>query len=76
MLRAVETKAGWYCMPWHARTGVEPEHGGRCCYCDRDIAVPDRLKGWHVACVYCGLARCELPLTEAEDFAPNVPFGS
>ena len=74
MLRSVPIKAGWYAFPWAIRLGIEPEHGGRCCYCDRDIAVPDRLRGWHVGCVYCGLDRGELPLTEAEAYGPDVPI--
>lgn len=74
MLKVVPVSAAWFCFPWGIRLRLEPEHGGRCCYCNRDVAVPDRLRNMHVACIYCGLERGELPLTEAEDYAPDVPI--
>lgn len=56
------------CMPWHGR-GVfqpEPEHGGRCCFCSRDIAVPESARGKNNACIYCGMDRGFIPEQEIE----------
>ena len=74
MLSLVKVKAGVYCMPWHVR-GAEREavHGGRCCYCEREISVPDSKRGWNAACCYCGLERGELPMTEAEAYPVGTP---
>lgn len=74
MLSTVAIRAGVYCMPWRLRGAEdEPVHGGQCCYCGRDIAIPASKRGWHAACVYCGLDRSELPETEAEAYGPDVP---
>lgn len=72
-LRSVPIAAGWFAFPWHLR-GDAPVHGGRCCYCDREIAIPNEKRGWNVACIYCGLDRGELPLIEAEAYAIDAPL--
>lgn len=69
MLRALPPAPFCHCMPWHARHAVEAGegvHGARCCYCDREVAAPDEAKGKHVACIYCGLDRDEIPAIEIE----------
>lgn len=66
MLRILPPKPIGYCMPWHARH-VEPGasvHGGRCCFCDREIAVPAEWNGKNVGCIYCGLDNGDLPEIE------------
>ena len=74
MLKMVPVKAGIYCMPWHLRgSEQEPVRGRACCYCGRDVAVPVSKKHWNAECIYCGLNRGELPLTEAEAYEADVP---
>jgi hypothetical protein len=54
-------------MPWHARRADDtPVHGGRCCYCDREIAVPNEYRGKHMGCIYCGLDKGLMPEQEIE----------
>lgn len=54
-----------HCMPWRLRGTEEgPHHGARCCYCDREVAAPEVARGKHVACIYCGLDRGEIPAIE------------
>lgn len=68
------TPAG-FCMPWHAR-GYEQDtvHGGSCCWCAREIAVPNTHKGLHVACIYCGFDRGLLEAVEkAPDWMEDTP---
>ena len=73
----VPAKAAWFCMPWRLRfCEAVDTHGGRCCYCDREIAVPDDRRGLNVGCIYCGLETGELPLTEAEAYGSDVPLHS
>lgn len=54
-------------MPWHAR-GYEKEavHGARCCFCSRDVAAPESVRGMTVACIYCGLDQNLIPAVEIE----------
>lgn len=64
------------CMPWHGRGFEgEPVHGAVCCFCDRDVARPDRLCGKRVACIYCGLDRGLIPEEEREPFAQEPENG-
>lgn len=63
-----------HCMPWHARDWTSGEvHGARCCYCSREVAAPAEAKGKHVACIYCGMDRDEIPAVEIppEDYEPR-----
>lgn len=57
---------------WHVRNpgDYRPDHihGARCCWCDREVAVPAEAKGKYVACIYCGLDRGHVP-------AIDEPFG-
>lgn len=64
------------CMPWHARAALfvtrgnaDPVHGGVCCFCDRDVAVPSSARGKRVACIYCGMDRGFIAEAEIEPFA-------
>lgn len=56
-----------HCMPWRLRDAMAkdgPWHGARCCHCDREVAAPEAARGKHVACIYCGLDRGEIPAIE------------
>lgn len=66
-LRLVPPSPTTCCMPWHAR-GFEavPVVGGRCCFCDREIAVPALNAPTTAACIYCGFDRGLIPLAEVE----------
>lgn len=66
-MKLLPPKPAAYCMPWHARHFDDiPVHGARCCYCEREIAAPESVRGQHVACIYCGLDRGELASQEIE----------
>lgn len=68
-LQTVPPEPAAYCPAWHARglwSATGGVHGARCCWCNRDIAAPDELRGFTLACVYCGLDRGELPAVEIE----------
>jgi len=60
------------CMPWELRDAwleqIEPVHGGRCCFCQRDVAVPEPASGKNVACIYCGMDRGFVPIVEIEPY--------
>lgn len=67
MNAAITSLAIVCCMPWHCRTWVmEPVRGDRCTYCRRDIAVPVRAKARLLACIYCGMDRGLIPISEIE----------
>lgn len=60
------------CMPWHARGWTnEPEYGGLCIYCERDIAVPESGRGKHHSCIYCAMKNGMIPEVEVEG-APGL----
>ncbi len=67
-LRAVPLSPIGYCMPWHGRdrASTEPMHGTRCCFCNREVAAPESVRGKHVGCLYCGFDNGDLPLLELE----------
>lgn len=67
MLALVQPSPASICMPWHGR-GFEKEltHGGRCCFCEREIAVPESARGRTAACIYCGMDRGLVPVVEIE----------
>ena len=41
-------------------------HGARCCFCNRDVAAPESVRGMHVGCIYCGMANGDIPEMEIE----------
>lgn len=58
-----------HCHQWGLRGHAnEPEHGARCCHCDREVAAPESARGKLVACIYCGMDRGEIPCEEIEPF--------
>jgi hypothetical protein len=66
-LRLLPPKPVGYAANWRTRiVGTEPLHGARCCFCAREIAVPESARGLHVGCLYCGLDNGDLPLVEIE----------
>lgn len=67
VLQLVPPSPAMCCMPWHARYfATGSSHGATCCFCRRDVARPDALKGITVACIYCGLDRGFIPEQEIE----------
>lgn len=71
----VPDTAAWFCWPWRLRfMEREPVTGGVCIYCNREIALPKHSWNRRCGCLYCGLDRNELPRTEAESYAADIPF--
>lgn len=67
MLKLVPLSPVGYCDPWHIRQeGTEPLHGARCCFCKRDVAAPESVRGKHVGCIYCGMRNGDVPCIEIE----------
>lgn len=76
-LRSLDAAPAAYCPAWHARglwSATGAVHGAVCCYCNRDIAAPDELRGFTLACVYCGLDRGEVEAVEVEpEWGASIP---
>lgn len=74
MLRLLGPAPFYACMPWHARGWMkELEYGGRCLYCDREIAVPKSGRGKHHSCIYCALAKGMIQEVEVEPGQDRQP---
>lgn len=67
VLRILPPAPVGFCMPWHGRAfEASPVYDGSCCFCNRDVAVPEDMRGKTVACIYCGLDRGDIPAAEIE----------
>lgn len=67
MLTLLPPSPATFCVPWRGRSFVkEPTHGGRCCFCEREIAVPESARGLTASCIYCGMDRGLVPIVEIE----------
>lgn len=65
-LRVVPVEPYGCYMPWRLRFMDGYPHSARCCFCNRDVAVPADAIGKNVACIYCGMERGFVPLQEIE----------
>lgn len=74
-LSIVPSEPAAYCPAWHARGLTSGTvHGANCCFCRRDIAAPDELRGFTLACIYCGLDRGALEAAEVEpEWIASIP---
>lgn len=66
MLKLVPPSPAIFCPAWGGCMEVGPVHGARCCFCQREVAAPEKARGLNVGCIYCGLERGLIPAVEIE----------